>query len=80
MNQVEESGFLVKYAVLHGGIYIPGSGNVGPTLSLDATNSKVSKMRVVGAVLIITAKDPNGNVIKDKAVVPLTNVTHYIPA
>lgn len=85
MATPNEAGLEVKYAVLHGGVYIPQAGTVGPTISLDATSSKVIKMTIrnvgdLGQFLVLTAKDPNGNAIKDKALVPLTNVTHFIPA
>jgi hypothetical protein len=80
MSQEEVKGLDVKYAVLHTGIYIPSAGTVGPTLTLDATNSKVTKMTIRGEFLVITAKEPSGSPVKDKTLVPLTNVTHFIPA
>lgn len=70
----------IKYAVLHAGIYIQGAGNVGPTLNLDVTASKLTKMTLNGNFLVLEAKNPQGLPIPGVTLVPLTNVTHLTPA
>jgi len=79
----ETTGTKVGYAVLHTGIYIPGSGNVGPTLNLDVTASKIAEMtltKVEGMdFLAIKAKGPNSILVPGVTLVPLANITHLKP-
>ena len=79
----ESTGTKISYAVLHTGIYIPGSGNVGPTLNLDVTASKIAEMYLTKVedmdFLAIKAKGPNNILVPGVTLVPLANCTHLKP-
>jgi hypothetical protein len=63
----------IKYAVLHGSIFVPNLvGNLGPTLTLEP--NRISSMVLLGdGFLRLQVKDT-------EIMLPLTSVLHMVPA
>lgn len=69
----------VKFAVLHGTVHTPETGQFGPALAADGTQSKVAKMTLENGYLFVTTK---GSPVKKGVTiaVPMANISHFMLA
>lgn len=64
----------VTYGQLGGSVYIPGVGQLGPTLSSKTTGSKVIKMQLVDNLVNLTCKGEGGKTLSNICI----PVTYFI--
>lgn len=72
------NGKSIRFAKLHGVLFIPNVGNIGPTLSSTASGSeKATPMRIEVPFLVVTVIEPKTK-HEVEVFVPLEFVTHLV--
>lgn len=75
MSSIE--GKTLKYAVLHASIFVPGLGQMGPTLSSDASAlHKAVKMTVSHPWVLVEIEEKGGG--KTVMPIPISGFTHTV--
>jgi hypothetical protein len=71
------NGKSVSYGALHGPIFTPEVGQMGPTLTKDSSgHSKGVKMTIEEPFVVVEVKNKNGKIVE--IAVPITNFSHMV--